>query len=207
MELGKRGIVGSIVFCDTLNDALNVGINKHDTFDQIICVETMLSFKPDFVLDYVEDKPFIMGTYPIPVLDWSLVQQKIAKGKTNEPIEQTGLQYNIDPKDIVESITSNNKRWLKVTNGRVGLLKIHTSALKEMAEKARVGTTDKYLFLREWCNDTDIIGKEEYLLRHVWGKDIHVDCELGTADSQGSFPYYGCVGDRLSTFIQPSVST
>jgi len=73
-----------------------------DNFDQLICIRTSTGFTHDMVVRMIEsDKDVIIGSHPLPKMDWEKFERAIGKmprdAITEADVKNAGLTFNADP--------------------------------------------------------------------------------------------------------------
>ena len=100
--LMQMNVTASIVFQNDEKAMLQY-FKTSDDFDQFICIRTSIGFEPDMVVRMIEnvDKDVIIGSHPLPTLDWDRFQRAVGKfprgeAVTEADVKRAGMIFNAD---------------------------------------------------------------------------------------------------------------
>lgn len=122
----KNEITVELVFVRTFDEALNFAWKSSDAHG-VFVVNGNISFNPEFLVEAVRSElPVVVGTYPLPVVDWNRVKSMPA----NEPVEQWGNVYNV----TIERVDGKHGYGLvSRANARLGIVYATRRALQDIA--------------------------------------------------------------------------
>jgi hypothetical protein len=100
----------------------------------LLFIDADIAFDPDTVFRLLDfDKDVTTAVYPKKMVDWDVVQQKMAQGSA-EPVEQQGLDFNIN---IATSPATIDNGFVRVLDGATGFMLIKRDVLERMNTRYR----------------------------------------------------------------------
>lgn len=101
--LMQMNVTVSIVFQNDEKTVLRSFVTSND-HDQFICIRTSTGFSPEMVVRMIQsaDKDFIIGSHPLPKMDWEKFERVMGKKTADEEVTEAdvknaGLTFNADP--------------------------------------------------------------------------------------------------------------
>lgn len=187
-----------VTFAADINQAVNGYVETKAT-GPMVCVDTRCGFSTDFVTAALDpDTPdFVVGVYPLPMIDWERVQTRLDSTESTEPVEFSGNVYNVD---LDPSKGFHKKRYMrakiKPVNGTLGVFRLTAKKVQDIIAKAEKSNKKAYVVFREGLDDQfkEWLTKENFFVK-LADNEVYADLE-SNINNTGVCEFAGCVGQR-----------
>jgi len=195
MLIQRNDISCMIYFENDINEILN-NFNKSEA-NQLLVIDTMMGFDVNFVIKAIEDNEhdFIVGIYPLTIISWDNIKNKMLAGGSKEHIRHMGNEYNVDTQNIKN--VDYKKKLLTLTNiEHLKIFRITQNVLHTIIDKygSEISYGNQYHFYCEIVNNNKKYSKDANFVR-MYGEDIYADYESSNGNF-GSMNFEGCVSLR-----------
>jgi hypothetical protein len=98
----------------------------------LLFIDADIAFNPETVLRLAHaDKDIVGAVYPKKSIDWALVKKKLADRESTEPVQQMGLDFNINVIANIDETTG----FAEVLDTATGFMMISRTCLETMSER------------------------------------------------------------------------
>lgn len=185
-------LAADIHFVSTFDDALNV-LLYHPKAVGMLVVEGCMGMPAEFLTTAMASSdPVVVGTYPLPVIDWDRVTRR-GSGGGDEPMEHSGNVYNVTP---IPGATLREDGYVQVgPDAKLGVAWIRKSVVEDIVRRHPevLGTETASLGCPGVYGGVRMDAHRRFL--SLWGGAVVADTRHGMTSS-GPTEFGGCVGTR-----------
>lgn len=187
----------AVISFSTSKDELLNQFHNDATFEVLVVLDAMLGVNPDLVtsnLPKLSELHFITAVYPLPGVDWSMIQAKAQKD-TIEELRFQGLRYNVRLERPIQSVDGGDKILTQQATLRTFIIdRTVIKTVAALAPEYHYGGKSQHLF---WTDEV-VDGKHKDPSDHFmsrWGQAVWADVEHPITGF-GLLSFAGCVGYR-----------
>ena len=194
-ELGRTPDVAvTFEFFKTVDEALT-HFHRDTQCDVCVVIDGQLGVTHGFILRNDMSKPCVVASYPLRIIDWARVREKLVD--SGEPSSHVGMRYNYDPAQAIPEPGGKLLRILPGSEVQFKMFKITRDALNSLITRHKdtvQGDSGDLVIFSGGIIDGKKVTADQRFVR-LWGESLYADISEMTKNA-GPYDFVGAVGNQ-----------